>query len=587
MWAPGVAVAGALVALVAWSFAQRWTMLTASPFPLGVDGYFYPIELRALLERGSLTYPASPLAFYLLAPFAAATDPITGAKLGAALWGAAIAIPAHGVGARLGGGRGAGLVAAALATTSVGSAYLTVEFVKNGIGLTVALAALWIALAAAERPTRARVAGALAGLAAAWAAHKMAAAIVVVVAVPAAIAAATAHGRLRGRRLLYVLAGLALAGALALGLGAAFPHRFLSLGDAELARGLLSSTPHWTAPALVFPTAELQVGHDALVGLVLALAAIAARVALAVAPGPAPTRAHVAPPTARAAMSSSTLATSTRADPAPTRADPAPTRADPAPTRADPTPTRADPAPTRADGARSSFPAAAWPIVALAIAIGLPLLAVTERDGLGFRLRLAAFVPAALCAAIAVRAVLGAALAVRLRRARRPSGSASPPIGDVEAPQRRDVMLGALAFALVLVRQPGPQLEGEVVTHPALVSAAQALRGRVPSGATLIVPERHIAFLVAWYTVAPVAIRPDGVPPERRYRLLPLHFIGAGSSLDQALIAARGEPSLIPPLGVHPRHPNGLVLVAESTWAWALDRLPAADRARYAAWPTI
>src|SRR5262245_4289770 len=265
-WGPRVAVAGALVALVAWSFWQRWRLLTASPFPLGVDGYFYPIELRALLSRGELAYPASPLAFYLLAPLAAATDPITGAKLGAALWGAAIAVPAYGVGARLGGGRGAGLLAAALATTSVGSAYLTVEFVKNGIGLTVALAALWLALAAADRPTRPRIAAALVGLAAAWATHKMAAALVVVVAVPAGLAAATAHGRLRGRRLLYLLSALIAAALAALGLAAAFPHRFLGLDDAGLVGGLFSTTPRWTAPALAFASGDLAVGHDALIG---------------------------------------------------------------------------------------------------------------------------------------------------------------------------------------------------------------------------------------------------------------------------------------------------------------------------------
>src|SRR4051812_44746536 len=183
-WGPRVAVAAALVALIAWSFWQRWRMLTASPFPLGIDGYFYPIELRALLSRGELAYPASPLAFYLLAPLAWATDPITGAKLGAALWGAAIAVPAYGVGARIGGGRGAGLLAAVLATTSVGSAYLTVEFVKNGIGLTLALGALWAMLAAADRPTRRRpaLALAIASAAAAWGTHKMAAALVAIVA---------------------------------------------------------------------------------------------------------------------------------------------------------------------------------------------------------------------------------------------------------------------------------------------------------------------------------------------------------------------------------------------------------------------
>jgi hypothetical protein len=138
------------------------------------------------------------------------------------------------------------------------------------------------------------------------------------------------------------------------------------------------------------------------------------------------------------------------------------------------------------------------------------------------------------------------------------------------------------------VRQPGAtRLAGEVVTHPALVSAAQALRGRVPPGATLIVPERHIAFMVAWYTGASVAIQPGGVPPAQRYRLLPLHFIRAGSPLDRELMAARAEPSLVPPLGLHPSHPNGLVLVAEPTWNWIVDRLPPADRDYCTRWPTL
>ena len=126
-----------------------------------------------------------------------------------------------------------------------------------------------------------------------------------------------------------------------------------------------------------------------------------------------------------------------------------------------------------------------------------------------------------------------------------------------------------------------------MLTHPALVTAAQALAGHVPAGATLIIPERHIAFLVAWYTRAPIAIRPERVPRDQRMRLLPLHFIGEGSALDRALIAARAELSLTPPIGVHPRHPNGLVLVPEPTWEWVLAQLPPADRARLTRWPTI
>ena len=502
-----VAIACALLALAGWSFAQRWQLLTSSPFPLGVDGYFYPLQLRALLAHGTLAYPAAPLAFYLLAPFAALSDPITGAKLGAALLGAAIAFPAYGVGARLGGGRGAGLLCAVIATTSVGSAYLSIEFIKNGVGLTVALTALWLALRAAQRPTRARLIAALAGLLGAYATHKMAAALVGLVAVPAGLAALADRGVLRGRRLIYAIGGALAAVVAVLLISALAPHRLLSIADAGLLRGLWSATPAWTAPAQTRPDGDLVLGHDAMLGAGLALAAIVAIGLRARAAGRRPTDRHSAH--------------------------------------------------VRPSGA---ITAASWPILIVALAIGLPILAVSDPQGLGFRLRLAAFVPAALAAAILARAALG-------RFA------------------HKDAVLAAIAAALAVVRQPTHGLDGVVYTHPALVSAAQALTGHVPPGATLIVPERHIAFLVAWYTGAPVALSPDGVALPAR--LLPLHFIGAGSALDRALLAARAEPSLVPPLGVHPSHPNGLVLVAEPTWAWVLAQLPAADRAYFAAWPTI
>src|SRR5262245_9031277 len=132
-------VTAGLALLVGWSAWHRYAFLTTSPYPMGIDGYFYPIQLRSILEHGTLAYPASPLAFYLMAPFAALTDPITGAKLGAAIGGALIAFPAYGVGRQLGGNRAAGAAAAVLATTSAGSFYLSVEFVKNGWGLTMAL----------------------------------------------------------------------------------------------------------------------------------------------------------------------------------------------------------------------------------------------------------------------------------------------------------------------------------------------------------------------------------------------------------------------------------------------------------------
>ena len=104
----------------------------------------------------------------------------------------------------------------------------------------------------------------------------------------------------------------------------------------------------------------------------------------------------------------------------------------------------------------------------------------------------------------------------------------------------------------------------------------------------MIVPERHIVFMVAWYTRAPVTLRPEPIPYVHRVRLFGLVFIGgAGSPLDRALDAARADPGVEPPLGLHPSYRNGLVLVTEPTWAWLLAHLPDRERAHFAAWPTI
>jgi hypothetical protein len=44
---------------------------------------------------------------------------------------------------------------------------------------------------------------------------------------------------------------------------------------------------------------------------------------------------------------------------------------------------------------------------------------------------------------------------------------------------------------------------------------------------------------------------------------------------------------LVPPLGFHPRHRNGLVLVTEPTWDWLMAQLSPDERAYWGRWPTI
>ena len=513
-WAPRAAVAAALLALIAASFVERWQLLTESPFPIGIDGFYYPIQLRALLETGALEYPAPPLTFWLMAPLAAATDPITGAKLGAALFGALGALPAYGLGARLGRGRGAGLLAAVLATRSAGSAYLTIEFVKNGVGISVALFALWLVLRALEAPSRARGIAAITGIAAAALAHKMAAGVVAVIAIPALLAAAAGRGELRGRRLLYAIGALVAAAVLAAVVGLLFPQRFLSPADAALARGLLTADARWGAPVYAGRGGEIWLGHEALAGLFVALAAAAAR-----------------------------LRASGRALEAVTRKLLPPAHV-------------GDPPPAAPPGDA----AAGWAILALAVLLGLPWLDVTDVQGLAFRLRIAAFAPLALAAAM-----LAGRLAARLRH-------------------RDLVLVGAAALALA-AGAPGDRAEGRVVAHPALVTSIQAMAGRVPDGATVIVPERHILFMIQWYLRVDVSLRPERVSAERRWRVMLLKWIGADSALDQELLAARARAGpLAPPVGLHPTHPNGMVLVSEPAWEAIAARLPPGSP--WLRWPT-
>jgi hypothetical protein len=551
-WAPRVAVAVALVALVGWSFVARWEVLADSPFPLGVDGYYYPIQLRALLDHGMLHYASAPVAFWLMAPLAAITDPIIGAKLGAALGGAVIALPAYAVGRRLGGGRVPGLVAAALATPSAGSAYLTIEFVKNSIGLTVALTALALVLRAIDRRTRVSIAIAVIAMVLAFATHKMAAGFVLVVAVPAAIVA------LRGRARI-AAAAVAVVAVAAIGLAA--PRGWLSADDARLARRLVSATPQWEAPALVQMTPKgpyvITFGDEPLTGEIAGVIALA-------------------------------ILLRRRWQ-------------------------RRDPSSTTPE-------IAAWMVVALAVGIGFPWLAVDDPQGLAFRLRCAAFVPMALAGAIVagamipwiartVRGSIVRALATR-DRARADSHQMSRLVArvlaivlaplrwvvpdlagtsatalDAAAIATANAILAVVAIALAL-RVPGDRREGEVLVHPTLVASALAVRDHVPAGDTAVIPERHIEYMVAWYAGTDVSLRPEPVPRAHRWRLMPLEFIREGSALDIAITRARAEPSLVPPVGLHARLPNGLVLVAETTWEWIVDHLPPDEQARARRWQT-
>ncbi|HEY0250407.1 MAG TPA: glycosyltransferase family 39 protein, partial [Kofleriaceae bacterium] len=429
-WQIGVGVSLALVVVA--GFWQRWHVLAVNELPVGIDGYFYPVQVRSLLEHGVLRYPASPVTFYWMTPFALVTDPIVGAKLGAALGGALVAIPAYGVGKILGGHRGAGLVAAVLAATTATSCFLAFEFVKQGIGLTVALAALWAILVAIERRTRRSVVIAAFAIAIAFATHKLAAGLVIAIVLPEL--AHLARRELFGRRLIYlVLVAIGVALGIVL-LGVIAPKRFVSPSDLALVKDLVSSTAHVTAPALVFPDRELHFAYEPLLAGLVCIAALSVAWSRPAVTGPHHRLTAIA-------------------------------------------------------------------ICALGILLALPWLSVDDPQGLGFRLRVAAFVPLALGGAIIVgalrHALFGCAIAAVL-----------------------------VAYELPRAYLAGVQPAGVVPTSPVLAGAVANARGKIPEGKTVIVPERHILFMVDWYTRAAVNLRPELVPLSERIRMVGLVWIG-------------------------------------------------------------
>jgi hypothetical protein len=502
--------AAALLLLTCYGAWLRWRTLAASPYPLGVDGYFYPIQLRELLERGQLYYPSAPLAFWLMAPLAALTDPIVGVKLGATAAGALVTWPAYAAAARLvpAHRRVAGLAAATVAVSSAGSLMLATEFVKNCFGVTVGLAAVAALWAVAEQPSRRRAALALGALLAALLTHKMAWALALLLGAPPLGYVAWRDPAWRSRRRVIVVAGGALALAWAVG-GAAAP-RFVALGDLALLRGLGSGRWLWSAPALA--TSDLVVPLHGEAWLAGAAALLAAALLLY----------------QRRARG--------------------------------------------ADGADAASTGRTLAVPLVLLCAGLvawPALAVADPQGLGFRLRVVAFVPLALAAALSLGTAV--ALAARAGRRGRRAGHAAV----------------AVALTSWLASAPTALDRGVVHAHPAMIRAIRGVPTVVPRGDTVVVAERHLAFMATWYGRVITSLRQDAGAPGRRWRLMPLAFIGLDSPLAHAIDSARQRADLAVPIGLHLNHRNGLVVMPEATWQWILAQLPPGARRIYAAWTSL
>jgi hypothetical protein len=277
-WAVGATIA--VIGMAAWATIVRFRFLDSSPLPVGIDGYWYPIQVRSLLERGHLYFPSAPLVLWLMAPATLLTDAFTGPKLVAALGTGALALPAYLLGKRLSGDRAAGLAAAALAATSAQSFYLSTEFVKQGIGTTFALGFLAALAWTLDRPSRGRLAASAALLAACLLSHKVALALAVVGGTPAALAYAWTRVAPEKRTRVLILAGAALAvAAIAIVVaGAIAPKRFIGPKDLVDLGEMFRLDPDFTFAVLHPPgnRPPLVLRHEVVIAGALALAIVVA-----------------------------------------------------------------------------------------------------------------------------------------------------------------------------------------------------------------------------------------------------------------------------------------------------------------------
>jgi len=105
------------------------------PIIYGIDGPYYLIQVRSILETGFMTYYDPPFCFYFFSLLALILGDVTVAvKLGTAFFCALTVIPAYLIGRRLTLSPPAAISCATVTSLSPGLISLSGEFVKNAVG---------------------------------------------------------------------------------------------------------------------------------------------------------------------------------------------------------------------------------------------------------------------------------------------------------------------------------------------------------------------------------------------------------------------------------------------------------------------
>lgn len=164
----------ALVAALAVGVAYDAAVLFKYPFAVGVDGYYYVLQINELRTQGRLYFPTrTPLILYLLTGVSyLAGDLATAVKISAVTLHAALCGGVFAVVRSLTRSTWLGMLGAALAAASGPHLYMVTEFINQLGATTFLMGGAWCALQApGARRRRTWVLLALCCAAAAWSSH--------------------------------------------------------------------------------------------------------------------------------------------------------------------------------------------------------------------------------------------------------------------------------------------------------------------------------------------------------------------------------------------------------------------------------
>jgi len=118
-----------------------------------------------------------------------------------------------------------------------------------------------------------------------------------------------------------------------------------------------------------------------------------------------------------------------------------------------------------------------------------------------------------------------------------------------------------------------------------MVEATTRLAGVLPADTVVVVPERHTAFMAAWYGRVNTRLQPPSVVDiGRTFRLLPGAATRPGLWASLEELRAHPVAGVAPSLDLHSLHPNGLVLLTENTFQYLVAQLPTYELQWYRDW---